>query len=378
VQGEIGATGVGATGATGVGATGATGTQGEIGATGVGATGATGVGATGATGVQGATGPQGTSNGFTVATTQTASLTIDATYVQKIVPFQAAAPTIVTLPADVNASISSGSKIEVANLSSQEVTLLGGVGATVLNSGLNAVYLNNLATATKLAANTWILSGNLNTSTTVDPFFSSVSVLLHMNGTNGGTSFPDNSLNNYTVTPVGGATTSTLQFKFGTASYLAGATNRYLNIHTDNTPFAFGTGDFTVEFWVRITATGGNQNLITLPGTNNSITYNAGTGVMYVTAGTTRITSSSTGTNVWTHVAVARGSGTTRMFINGTLQGTTFSVDSTDYTSAGTLCQLGGSTTTGLIGNIDDFRVTKGVCRYTTSFVAPIAQFPDM
>jgi hypothetical protein len=65
------------------------------------------------------------------------------------------------------------------------------------------------------------------------------------------------------------------------------------------------------------------------------------------------------------------------MFINGVVQGTTFA-DSTDYTAAGTLCQLGGSTGSALIGNIDDFRVTKGVCRYTTSFSAPIAQFPDM
>jgi hypothetical protein len=198
-----------------------------------------------------------------------------------------------------------------------------------------------------------------------------------MNGANGGTSFPDNSLNAYAVTAVNGATTSTAQVKFGTASYLGGATARYLNIHTDNTPFAFGTGDFTVEFWVRITATGGAQNLITLPGTSNSIAYNTGTGVVYITGGITRITSTSTGTNVWTHVAVARGSGTTRMFINGVVQGTTFA-DSTDYTAAGTLCQLGGSTGSAFIGNIDDFRVTKGVCRYTTSFSAPIAQFPDM
>jgi hypothetical protein len=316
--------------------------------------------------------------GFTVAALQTTSLTLDATYAQKIIPFQAVAPTIVTLPADVNAAISLGSKVEVCNLTTQEVTFLAGSGATMLSTGLNAIASQNQsATATKLATNTWILSGDLSTSTTVDPFFSSVSALLHMNGANGGTSFPDNSLNAYAVTAVNGATTSTAQVKFGTASYLGGATARYLNIHTDNTPFAFGTGDFTVEFWVRITATGGAQNLITLPGTSNSIAYNTGTGVVYITGGITRITSTSTGTNVWTHVAVARGSGTTRMFINGVVQGTTFA-DSTDYTAAGTLCQLGGSTGSAFIGNIDDFRVTKGVCRYTTSFSAPIAQFPDM
>lgn len=313
---------------------------------------------------------------FSVAATRTTSLTIDATFAQKIVPFQAVAPTIVTLPADVNATILSGSKIEVTNLTAQEVSFVPGVGATVLNPNLTAVGLNNLATATKLAANTWILSGSLIASTTTDPYFNYVSVLLHMNGANGGTSFPDNSQNVYTVTAVGGATTSTAQFKFGTASYLGGATARYLNIHTDNTPFAFGTGDFTVEFWVRITATGGAQNVITLPGANNSIAFNTGSSIVYTTAAVARITSTSIGTSVWAHVAVARGSGTTRMFINGTLQTTTFA-DTADYTSAGTLCQLGGSTSTALIGNVDDFRVTKGFCRYITSFTAPIAQFPD-
>jgi hypothetical protein len=198
-----------------------------------------------------------------------------------------------------------------------------------------------------------------------------------MNGVNAGTSFPDNSANNYTVTRVGGGTTSTAQFKFGTASYLAAGLNTYLNIHTDNTPFAFGTGDFTVEFWVRITATGGAQNVITLPGTSNGIAFNSGSAIVYTTGGTARITSTSIGTSVWAHVALAREAGTTRMFINGTVQASTFA-DTTSYASSGTLCQLGGSTTTGLVGNIDDFRLTKGFCRYTNSFIAPVAQFPDM
>lgn len=316
--------------------------------------------------------------GFTVASIQTQSLTIDPTFAQKIIPFQAIAPTVVTLPADVNASISYGSKIELVNLTNQEVAIKGGIGATVLTTGLNAIASQNkLATATKLGANTWLLNGDLSASTAVDPYFSNVSLLLHMNGVDLGTSFPDNSLNNYTVTPVGGAKTSTTQVKFGTASFLTSTLSTYLTVHTDNTPFAFETGDFTVEFWLRLAGTGAIQDLLSLPGTSNRIATNGTTGIRYYTGNTVRIESTLIGTNAWAHIAVARALGVTRMFINGTVQATTFA-DTTNYTSSGSLCQIGGSVGTATIGNIDDFRVTKGFCRYTTSFTAPISQFPDM
>lgn len=314
--------------------------------------------------------------GFTVASTKTASLTVDATFVQKIIPFQAASAVAVTLPSDANASISAGSKIELVNLANQEVGIIPGTGATVLNAGFTAITSSNkLATATKLAANTWILSGDLGVSTNVDPFFANVSLLLHMNGVDGGTSFPDNSLNNYAVSVVSPGTTSTAQVKFGTASFLpAGG---WLTAHTDNTPFAFGTGDFTIEFWLRLTATGGAQRLVNIAGTSNYIRTTSSSAIVYATGGVIRFQSTNIGTNTWAHIAVARGSGTTRMFINGTVQATTFA-DTTDYTASGSLTQIGGEAGTGTSGNIDDFRVTKGVCRYITSFTAPIAQFPDV
>jgi len=316
--------------------------------------------------------------GFTVASIQTQSLTIDPTFAQKIIPFQAIAPTVVTLPADVNASISYGSKIELVNLTNQEVLITGGIGATVLNTGPTAIASQNkLATATKLRANTWLLNGDLSVNTTVDPYFSNVSLLLHMNGVDLGTSFPDNSLNNYTVTPVGGAKTSTAQVKFGTASFLTSTLSTWLTVHTDNTPFAFGTGDFTVEFWLRLALTGAVQDLLSLPGTSNRITTDGATAIRYLTSNSIRIQSTNIGTNAWAHIAVARALGVTRMFINGTVQATTFA-DTTNYTSSGALCQIGGSLNTATQGNIDDFRVTKGFCRYTTSFTAPISQFPDM
>ena len=81
---------------------------------------------------------------------------------------------------------------------------------------------------------------------TYDPYFQNVSLLMHMDGTNGGTTFTDNSNYALSVTPTN-ATTSTTQVKFGTASaYFNGSA--YLTMPTTS-QFAFGTGDFTIEFW---------------------------------------------------------------------------------------------------------------------------------
>jgi len=51
-----------------------------------------------------------------------------------------------------------------------------------------------------------------------DPNYSSVSLLLNGNGTNGSTTFTDSSVNNHTITRNGNAQISTTQSKFGGSS----------------------------------------------------------------------------------------------------------------------------------------------------------------
>jgi len=57
------------------------------------------------------------------------------------------------------------------------------------------------------------------TGDTSDQYYSDVSLLLHMNGTDGSTTFTDSSSGNRTVTGNGNAAISTDQFKFGGSSY---------------------------------------------------------------------------------------------------------------------------------------------------------------
>ncbi len=84
--------------------------------------------------------------------------------------------------------------------------------------------------------------------------------------------------------------------------------------------------------------------------------------------------------STWYHIAVCRASGSTKMFINGTQTGSTY----TDANNYGTSAPLGigtywsaGSpvTTLTLNGYIDDLRITKGYARYTSNFTPPTTTF---
>jgi hypothetical protein len=217
-----------------------------------------------------------------------------------------------------------------------------------------------------------------------DPNFSSVSLLLHMDGSNGSTTFTDSSSNVLTVTANGNAQISTAQNKFGGASGLFDGSGD--SISAASSTLLDLPGDFTIEFWhyiVSITASG-------FFGRINSSNINAV--ALDLTGGVYRLRASSNGTshdlavtftgqaptaNVWQHVAVTRAGNTWRLFRDGTQIGTTTN-SLTPYTSTDPLI-IGGRTATAnsLNGYIDEFRVTKGVARYTANFTAPTAAFPD-
>jgi hypothetical protein len=321
----------------------------------------------------------GGGGGFTVAALQTESLTIDATFAQKIVPFSAVADVVVTLPADANATITEGSEIRfVNNSSAAKVSFVAGSSATILSpqnyTAISTQYAT--ASATKLLPNTWVLGGSVESGIPTDPFFQQVSLLLHMNGTNGGTAFLDNSPFPSAIQVFGGATTSTAQVKFGTASYL-GVTGGYLTTTTNN-PFAFGTADYTIECWIRTTSFAAQQNILYIANiTASGFVINTSGQIVFILGSNNRIVSSAISLNQWVHFAQTRQTSITRMFINGVAQATTYN-DATNYTAAGNLWIIGASGAAGpIVGNIDDLRITKNICRYTANFTPPIAQFPD-
>jgi hypothetical protein len=181
------------------------------------------------------------------------------------------------------------------------------------------------------------------------------------------------------VTKNGTPTTDTTVKKFGTSSLeLDGATD-YLSI-AGNNDFGFGTGDFTVEGWFYITNVGVTNNLFDFrAGAATDVApvlyIDTSAQLKYYSYNAIRIDGPTIVANAWYHIAVSRSAGTTRLFVNGASQGTPW-VAATDYDIAKPL--VIGATWNGAdfaIGRFDDFRVTKGLSRYSANFVSPTSEF---
>jgi hypothetical protein len=224
----------------------------------------------------------------------------------------------------------------------------------------------------------------------VDPLFGSVSLLLHGNGTNGSTTIIDSSPSPKTVTAVGNAQISTAQSKFGGASIAFDGTGDYLAA-PGGSDFIFGTGDFTIEFWVNssvLTTATIYPNFVDFrplvtQGAYPTIFYNANaSSLVYYVNTNAVISGGALLENTWYHIAVARASESTKMFVNGVQVGSTYN-DSSNYTCGTNRPTIGAQgynpdlDTRKLTGYIDEFRITKGVARYTTNFTPPTAPFPD-
>lgn len=209
-----------------------------------------------------------------------------------------------------------------------------------------------------------------------DPYYSSVSLLLHADGT--GSTFVDSSPTPKTITAYGDATQSATQSKWGGKSAAFDGSGDYLTIPA----IAFGTGDFVLECWLYFNSISGSYTGIYdgRPGVNGA--YPAlllnGSNIAWYVGNAFEITGSSLSAGQWYHVAVARASGSTRMYLNGTQVGTTFS-DSTNYASSATTFIGNGSGGFFMNGFIDDLRITVGSSRGMTgsTITVPTAAFPD-
>jgi len=214
-----------------------------------------------------------------------------------------------------------------------------------------------------------------------DPDFASVSLLLHMDGTDASTTFTDNSPVGHTVTANGNAQIDTAQFKYGTASALFDGTGDYLQV-TDAASLDFGTGSFTVEGWIR-TASSGIQGIIAKGDWQVSsgwaVYFNSGPKIGVLQGNALRCDSNANqSTGTWYHFAIVRNGSTWTLYIDGVAQ--TATGTSSDNLDNASNLRIGGQLT-GVTGDvngwIDDLRITKGVARYTANFTPPTAAFTN-
>ena len=257
-----------------------------------------------------------------------------------------------------------------------------GVRRVPTSSAAKGLWFPNEQSVARRAA-IWPITG--------DPYWTDVSLLLPMNGSNGSTTFTDASSNPLTVTANGNAQISTAQSKFGGASGLFDGNGDYLSLGSSlPTALQIGGGDFTVEAWVYLTATT-TQSLIgnlddgsgqgswwfSLNSTFTGLhTVGFGAAGQYFKFGTSTLT-----TNQWVHVAISRSGTSLFCFVDGVQLGSTQTCNNfTGQYNIPTLIGLSWHNTLGYTqypfnGYIDDLRVTKAA-RYTANFTPPTAAFP--
>ena len=215
-----------------------------------------------------------------------------------------------------------------------------------------------------------------------DPYWPQVTLMLKGDGIQGSTTITDNSISANTMNRYGDTCINTSTFKFGTSAIYFDGTGDALRCNAPD--FAFGTNDFTIEFWIypingsngvaarifetQAYGTAGGYQLIFISG-QSKIEFGESANGTFV------LDSASSLTNLaWTHVAISRVSGTTRLFINGTSEANTAYVS--NYTKTALSIGSDNSGGNGFYGYLDEFRVTRGVGRYTSNFSVPTASFP--
>ena len=193
------------------------------------------------------------------------------------------------------------------------------------------------------------------------------------------------------MTVTGNTQINTSIKKFGTGSIYFDGSSDVLS--STNTAFNLGAGDFAIEGWYYFTDGSSNtlrvmwSNYAGASWTTNSIYYGKHTsysGVVsfwaYNYSSNTPILTDPTlpPDNTWVHYALTRSGNTIRLFRDGVVVATTVMGSSIDFSGSNNNCCLGAGDTAyySLSGYIDDFRITKGVPRYTTNFTPPTSALP--
>ena len=211
-------------------------------------------------------------------------------------------------------------------------------------------------------------------------------LLLHLDGADNSTTITDASINDHNVTCKADAKLKTAVKKFGTASCYFDGTGDYLELPNSDS-WNFGSGDFTIDFWIYKTLTGSSAMAV-LGGLNDhwlSIGMNWYSNTRHVifassTGNSWDLLSGDGGGNgigvnsvltndTWHHFALVRNGNQWMTFVDGIMDINT--------TRAGTLAnpattksigRWGGDATPKIKGYLDEFRITKGLARWTSNF----------
>lgn len=176
-----------------------------------------------------------------------------------------------------------------------------------------------------------------------------------------------------------GGEIDTAQHKYGISSWYQDGEGDGIKMSSEDAFDEIGRGEFTVEAWVRkdtdisgdmYVFNGNNQFGLLYDDTNNRFEYAADGDT------TTRITGSTAiSNNTWYHIAISRdSSGNTRMFLDGTQEGSTYADASNWANNSEYVIGVSRNGDQSWRGHIDEVRVSR-TARYTADFTAPTEQF---
>jgi hypothetical protein len=224
----------------------------------------------------------------------------------------------------------------------------------------------------------------VNYSSAYDPYYSSVTSLLHFNG-----NITDNKSNTWTA--FGSAATGTPAYFGSAALVLASANSKYLTSNTTPANFEFGTGDFTMEGFIYPTVVTGANRIFTFSDTISSagsfLSFSAYISsskliVTMTTDGNTANTLTGTttlATSTWYYFKWYRLAGATTLCVNTTVDASAASSQNGSfYAPTFPVMRIGELDATApqyFSGNIDEVRITKGVARI--GCVIPTLEFKN-
>ena len=185
----------------------------------------------------------------------------------------------------------------------------------------------------------------------------------------------DYSVNNFSITTSGSPTRNLLNPYGYNSVYFNGSTD-YLTIPSSPN-LAFGTGDFTIEMWCYLTATGSgdgafwearNSGATSTGFIFNSRAVTGGYKLNIFTDGAANIGATTILYNTWAHIAVCRSSGSIRLFVNGIVDLTVSKANNFSETPAITIGSSALYPSSNITGYISNLRIVKGTALYTTAF----------
>jgi len=211
--------------------------------------------------------------------------------------------------------------------------------------------------------------------------------LLHFDGVNDAQTFTDESGKTWTAQSVNvKLKTATKQFGLSSCYFPGGAQTDYIST-PDSADWAFGTGDYTIDFWMYTPQL--TQAFFVYQGDAGS-TYGLVATMFAINMGTDAnklrwyanyaaspillVSTTSINNSVWYHIAAVRYGNVFSLYVNGTSEAT--ATNAWTALDVGYPFCLGGRNNAGYYnGYIDEFRVKKGRAAWIGNFNVPTTPY---